>query len=237
MARSRGAPFSDLEVATLASVLHDVGDGLRTTLFRASTEVLPDRPEGPAVAVVTRDGELAAATGAALAWMERLGWGDVDRPAVLAPGIAAATWLRRAGQDSVALRARTRDGEWVVIRAGWQDRPTGSVVLTVERAHLPEVAALAAVAHGLTRREAEILAHLLAGESRADMARELVISPWTVQDHLRSIYAKTGTSGRRGLVSLLVRTEYLPRLGGPVGSDGWFSSSSATTDRTRRTTT
>jgi DNA-binding CsgD family transcriptional regulator len=236
MARSRGAVFSDAEVALLGSVLAEVGDGLRTTLFRASVQVLPDSPSGPAVAVVTADDELAYATDAALDWLARLGWGAVDRPVALLPGLAAATGLRRSGRSSATLRTRTRDGEWVVIRAGWQAPESGGVVLTIERAHLPEVASLAALAHGLTRREAEVLAHLLAGDSREEIAQALVISPWTVQDHLRSIYAKTGTSGRRGLVSLLVRTEYLPRLGGPVGPDGWFAGEPAAGAGARRST-
>ena len=66
--------------------------------------------------------------------------------------------------------------------------------------------------------------HIVAGESREEMARALFISPYTVQDHLKSIYAKTGVSSRRGLVAMLVRSEYLPRIGSPVGADGWFAS-------------
>lgn len=236
MARSRGSLFSDAEVATLGSVVTEVADGLRDTLFRASVDALPAAPDGPAVAVVTADNELESATEAALMWFERLGWGDPTRPLAVLPGLAAAAALRRSGRRTASLRARTRDGEWVVIRAGWRGAAGEDVVLTVERAHLPEVAALAAVAHGLTRREAEVLGHLLAGESRDDIARALFISPWTVQDHLRSIYAKTGTSGRRGLVSLLVRTEYLPRLGRPVGADGWFRGEVVAGDGTRRGT-
>ncbi len=236
MARSRGTVFSDTEVALLGSVLTEVCDGLRTTLFRTSVQALADTPAGPAVAVMSADNELEYATDAALDWLARLGWGGVERPTTLLPGLAAATGLRRSDRSSATLRTRTRDGEWVVIRAGWQAPGSGNVVLTIERAHLPEVASLAALAHGLTRREAEVLTHLLAGESRDEMSRALVISPWTVQDHLRSIYAKTGTSGRRGLVSLLVRTEYLPRLGGSVGPDGWFADEPAVGAGARRPT-
>ena len=235
LARSRGKGFDDAEVTLLGSVVAEIGDGFRVTLFRGSGAV-PVEPVGPAVAVVTPDNRLASVTLAAREWLDRLGWGAPGRSTPSAPALAAATWLRRSGAPSVAVRARTRDGEWVVVRAGWQREEGGDVLLTVERAHLPEVASLAALAHGLTRREAEVLAHLLAGESRQEIAASLVISPWTVQDHLRSIYAKTGTSGRRGLVSLLVRTEYLPRLGGPVGADGWFAGEPAAGAGARRST-
>jgi DNA-binding CsgD family transcriptional regulator len=103
--------------------------------------------------------------------------------------------------------------------------------MTIERAQLPEIASLAAVAYGLTRREAEVFVHILAGESRDEMARALFISPYTVQDHLKSIYAKTGVSSRRGLVAMLVRNEYVPRLGSPVGPDGWFAAATPCLDK------
>lgn len=67
------------------------------------------------------------------------------------------------------------------------------------------------------------MAHLLADRTREEIARALFLSPHTVQDHLRSIYAKTGTSGRRGLVSLLVHTDCVPRWGGQLDASGWFA--------------
>lgn len=217
LARAGQSSFTDAEVARLGHTLTDVGDGLRTTLFRTSTPGPAEAEVGPAVAIVSPHNEVELLTGAARAWFGRLGWGDDGRRASSVPAVTAAAWLRRSGQGSVALRARTRDGEWVVLRAGWSTAPRGSVVVSLERAHLPDVATLAATSFALTGREAEVLTHLLAGESREQMAKALCISPWTVQDHLRSIYAKTGTSGRRGLVALLVHTEYVPRLGTPVG--------------------
>ena len=99
----------------------------------------------------------------------------------------------------------------------------GSVMLTFEPAPAPALASLLATAYHLTPREHEVLAHLLADRTREEIARALFVSPWTVQDHLRSIYAKTGTSGRRGLVSMLVHEVCLPRWGSPLGADGWFA--------------
>jgi DNA-binding NarL/FixJ family response regulator len=114
----------------------------------------------------------------------------------------------------------------VVIRAGGYDgeRLPRRVVMTIERAQLPEIASLAAAAHELARRESEVFVRILAGESRDEMAPALYISPSTVQDHLKSIYATAGVNSRRGLVAMLVHSEYLPRLGSPVRPDGWFAS-------------
>jgi DNA-binding CsgD family transcriptional regulator len=226
LSRTPGREFATADIATLASVLADVGDGLRTVLFRDGTRVLPGGPGGPAIAVVGPDHEFETVTAAALDYFDRLGWGPPGRPVSTAPAAIAAGWLRHSGQDSVVVRTKTRDGEWVVIRAGGYDgeRPPRRVVMTIERAQLPDIASLATVAHGLTRRESEIFTHILAGESRDEVARALFISPYTVQDHLKSIYAKTGVNSRRGLVAMVVHSEYLPRLGSPVGHDGWFAS-------------
>lgn len=49
---------------------------------------------------------------------------------------------------------------------------------------------------GLTTREVEVLRLLAHGLSDAHIARELVLSPRTINTHLRSIYAKLGVSSR-----------------------------------------
>jgi len=50
--------------------------------------------------------------------------------------------------------------------------------------------------HGLTGRELEILAHLVAGRSYAEIAEALVISQKTVSVHVSNLLRKTGTSSR-----------------------------------------
>ena len=224
MSRASGREFTNDEIAVLGTVLTDVGDGLRAMLFRDSTRELATSSEGPAIAVLTADNDFEMTTTAAQEYFDRLGWGPPGRPVRIAPAAIVAARLRHSERDSLVLRARTADGEWVVIRAGRLDseHPPRRIVLTIERARPPEIASLMASAYGLTRRESEVFAHVLAGESRDEMARALFISPYTVQDHLKSIFAKTGVSSRRSLVAKLVHTEYLPRLGTPVGPDGWF---------------
>ena len=51
-------------------------------------------------------------------------------------------------------------------------------------------------AHGLTKREAEVLRHVAAGRSNADVARELTVSARTVQKHLENAYRKLGVRSR-----------------------------------------
>ena len=227
MSRRGQRRFDAGEEAVLGSVLDEIGDGLRTMLFRDAVRRMVEVPDGPAIAVIGADNEFETVTPAALAHLERLGWGPAGAPVGLAPAAAAAARLRASGQESIVLRSRTRDGEWLVIRAGRYDsgHPPRRVVMTVERAQPPEIVALLAAACKLTPRECQVLLLTLRGGTREEMARALHLSPYTVQDHLKSIFAKAGVHSRRGLVARLVNTEYMPRIaaGTPVGADGWFN--------------
>lgn len=67
-------------------------------------------------------------------------------------------------------------------------------------------------AYGLTGREQEVARLVLAGEPTTAIASALVVSPHTVQEHLKSIFAKTGVRSRRDLVGKVFFTHYEPRL-------------------------
>ncbi len=64
----------------------------------------------------------------------------------------------------------------------------------LEHFRAPQPAAPAAVA--LTAREREVLGHLAQGVSLAEIGRRLGISPYTVGDHVKSIYRKLNISSR-----------------------------------------
>lgn len=59
-----------------------------------------------------------------------------------------------------------------------------------------------------TQRELEILKILADGRQTKFIARELGISPFTVRDHMSSIFKKTGMSTRFELGLLAVRGGY-----------------------------
>jgi DNA-binding CsgD family transcriptional regulator len=60
---------------------------------------------------------------------------------------------------------------------------------------------------GLTAREREILAHLVAGRTYGEIARDLVISEKTVSVHVSNMLHKTGTSNRVELAGLARRLD------------------------------
>jgi DNA-binding NarL/FixJ family response regulator len=57
----------------------------------------------------------------------------------------------------------------------------------------------------LTPREADILKLLADGATNDGVARELAISPRTVQTHLDRLYRKLGVANRTGAVALYLK--------------------------------
>ena len=57
--------------------------------------------------------------------------------------------------------------------------------------------------YGLTRRERELLVRAIRGETNAEIAEALSISPRTVAKHLEHAYAKLGVHGRREAARLI----------------------------------
>lgn len=95
-----------------------------------------------------------------------------------------------------------RDGLWVTLRAARMVPPgQGSIAVSIEPATPAERTSLYGRVVGLTEREAELLLHLVAGHDTRELARRLFLSEHTVQDHLKSVFAKTGAANRRVLVA------------------------------------
>jgi DNA-binding NarL/FixJ family response regulator len=69
----------------------------------------------------------------------------------------------------------------------------------------PGVPLAADGAEGLTPREAEVLAHIAAGESNAEIAAALFVSEATVKTHINHIFSKTGLRDRAQLVGYAFR--------------------------------
>ena len=58
---------------------------------------------------------------------------------------------------------------------------------------------------GLTPREPEVLAHVVAGRTYGEIARALVISEKPVSVHISSLLRKTGAANRVDLAALVAR--------------------------------
>jgi DNA-binding CsgD family transcriptional regulator len=64
----------------------------------------------------------------------------------------------------------------------------------------------------LSDREQQITRLVLQGNSTTDIAERLVVSVHTVQQHLKSVFDKTGVRSRRDLVGKIFFAHYEPRV-------------------------
>ncbi|WP_406621272.1 LuxR C-terminal-related transcriptional regulator [Bacillus atrophaeus] len=76
----------------------------------------------------------------------------------------------------------------------------GQIAVSFEPAAPPDTMPLLIDACGLTERETDITDRIIRGLSTKEIAEDLHISAYTVQDHLKSIFAKTETGSRRELM-------------------------------------
>lgn len=225
--RERGSPFSADEVAFVRRMAPHLAEGIRLgTLMRSLA--ITDLPDAPGLIVLGADGSLVRANPAAEAWLA-----EIDQS--LAEGElpievhAVATRLRRqtpSEADVTQLRVRARTGRWLTLHASWLAGAgaTADVAVIVQAATPAQAAPVVMSAYGLTPREQALTALICRGLSTQEIGGQLHITVATVQDHLKSIFDKTGVRSRRELVAAILRQQYLPRAGAgdPIGPSGAF---------------
>jgi DNA-binding NarL/FixJ family response regulator len=124
--------------------------------------------------------------------------------------------------DAVAAVAVPGRAGWITLHASLQD---GRVAIVIDRAAGRESAALRLETYGVTARESEVATLLAQGCSNAEIAATMVVSPYTVQDHIKSLFEKTGVSSRRELVARIFLDDYMPSVikRAPLNASGQFA--------------
>jgi DNA-binding NarL/FixJ family response regulator len=220
--RSTGsATFEADEIDFARRIAPIVTNAVRTALVRSiAVDLAVPTENGPAVIVVETE-QIVEATPAAVTWLAALARSDIGHG--VAPTVVRAVAAHASAGRTVAQRARCADGTWVVLRGAPLSQ--GRAIVTIEVAGPPEVASMINAALGLTGREIDVVAAVLKGLSTKEIATELHLSTYTVQDHLKSVFTKAHVNSRRELVAEVFFGIYAPRLGTPVGADGFFQPS------------
>jgi DNA-binding CsgD family transcriptional regulator len=211
--RAGQAPFTLADADHLRAFARVVTPALRArqaATFDAPTRV-GARDLGPVVIVLDDELEVVCRTAATEPWLEALLAPGPGQPVVPASvyNVAAQLLAVEHGIDHHPARARGHlsGGIWVTLRAArlarGPARPpgVGAIAVSIEETTPDERAEVFARAFGLSRREREVLALLPSGRDTRGLARDLHISVYTVQDHMRSIFAKTGAPTRQVLLA------------------------------------
>jgi DNA-binding CsgD family transcriptional regulator len=217
--RAPGEPmFASEEKAFLKAVGPDLARGARTGLLVGEARD-PQWPDSPGLVVLSEDGEVESTTPGVERWLSDLPDGDLDAGR-LPPALHAVAGraLRTAEGDDdpgeVALaRVLSRSGTWIILH-GTSLVASGSrrAAVIVEPGHPARITPLLMSAYGLTEREQEVTRFVLRGDSTAQIAERLVVSPHTIQEHLKKIFEKTAVRSRRELVGKVFFAHYEPRF-------------------------
>ncbi|KUM73474.1 helix-turn-helix transcriptional regulator [Streptomyces curacoi] len=196
------------------SYLAHVTGPMTTALRRSQAQTFVVRPPeaahpGPLVLLLSPGLRILGQTPETHAYLSVLVPPEHGRPPVPASAynVAAQLLAVEAGVDTNPPRARVHlaDGLWLTLRAariGDADPPDRrDIAVTIEEAAPAERLAVFTRAFGLTAREGDLLGRLAKGGDSHTVARQMFVSEHTVQDHLKSIFAKTSTNNRRMLLT------------------------------------
>ncbi|MFF0390905.1 helix-turn-helix transcriptional regulator [Kitasatospora sp. NPDC004615] len=206
-------PARQRELADTAARL--LGQALRTSHL-PPTGPAPADPT-PAVLLLDRHNRPRTLSGPAEELLSRVADPSptsLDVPTAIA---MAAEHARRAAHGlptpQIPVRIRTHDGHWYLLHASpardaRDARAGGSaadeVTVVATPASPAHVIPLHLAAYGLTAREQDVALLLIRGADTREVAQRLAMAPYTVQDHLKSVFTKTGVSRRQELTALIM---------------------------------
>jgi DNA-binding CsgD family transcriptional regulator len=206
----RGSVFTEDETVAVAQALPVATGRLRRVQADCfAVHDAPPAPRGPGALVLSPALDVRALTPQTQDWLGTLIPPEVGGDPVpsSAYNVAAQLLAKESRVDGHPAQARVHlgRGSWLTLRAarlgGPHPEAERDIVVTMETSSPGERRDVFARAHALTGREGEVLARLAEGGDTRMVATQMAITELTVQDHLKAIFTKTGTSSRRQLLT------------------------------------
>lgn len=190
--------------------------GLLVRTLRAYVTAAPLREAvnspPPGVIVIGPDQRVRGMTAEAQAWIAGLKMvtPNCDQRQV-ARAFAAEVCLaarqppdQRRWRRPALLLPAAHAGQWLAVHAQpLSDDAAGEVAAVVQPAHGADLWSAVAAWYAITARERTAISWLGEALSAKQIARRMEVSVHTVNDHLKSVFRKTGTSGRDELLAAI----------------------------------
>ncbi|MFC0526918.1 helix-turn-helix transcriptional regulator [Phytohabitans kaempferiae] len=193
-------PFTPAESRFVATLGRHLARGVRRILLRAAP---PETGQAahPGLLLLDERYRVASSTAGTDALLADLAGGSAH-PRGLPTAVYAVAAKAIPGQAPASVRVPTRHGGWATLY-GWRLADPSRIAISIERSRPEAVTTLALDGYGLSARERQIVELLLAGRSTREVATDLYLSPHTVRDHIKTIFAKTGVRSRPELTAAL----------------------------------
>ena len=213
----KAPPFAAAELEFLHSIAGPLTTALRQSQAAAfaASRAGEQASAGPVVLLLSPGLEVRAQTPQTQRYLRLLIPPDAASQAPVPAGaynVGAQLLAREAGVDGNPPLARVHlgGGHWLTLRAARMDsaQPVAErdIAVSIETTASGSRVSLFARACGLSSRETELLGHVAAGAATRDIARLMFVTEHTVQDHLKSIFAKTATRTRGTLLARVLGT-------------------------------
>jgi DNA-binding CsgD family transcriptional regulator len=210
--REASGDFVPQDAALMGKLSRPIAEALRNSLrFDAARRA---GPRAPGMLLLDATDGVEMATPGTDGLLDLLRHSDpVDRSMPACVLIVAAQ-TRAAGKDgrqAAPLHVPTAEG-WVTLHGSLPSGPKGRVAVVLQTTPEMQATPLRLEAFALSRREREVATLVAQGFDTATIAARLFISPWTVQDHCKAIFEKTGTKTRRELRATVFFHDHLPAI-------------------------
>lgn len=222
--------FSSDEINFLAAVAPAITRALRAARSRQFS--VNDVGAGlPQQAVLMMDGEMrmAGQTRTAARWLHLLQRAPEPHAGVAAEvfNVVGQLLAKEASIDSHAAASRVHigGGNWASFRAARMEGREGAtdplIAVTIQECMPSARLGMFVRCHALSPRERQAVALAAAGLGNTAIAERMSVAPYTVQDHFKSVFAKTGTHTRGAVLALgLGRRAILEEKNPQLHNDG-----------------
>ena len=193
--------FTRADVRLLQSLSRTLADGVRRSTVLSEHSNPSDNGPGLLLCTVGTTITVDHASSAAREWLAEIDDGVTNHLPYAVAALVHAAHQHASNGRTRRVRMRTRAGRWLTLHAERLGMMSVSVI--VEPARPGDLVELLADAYRLSDRERQVAALATRGATNTEIATALHLSPYTVSDHFKSLFAKTGTNSRTALAARL----------------------------------